>query len=394
MVAATPENSVVGQDGVAAISTAMWVGTAALMVLGIQPILLAALVAEHRITDALLGRLATVEVLAIAGASAVGAILFRTGGMRMKAAVLSVLLGLVNLACCYAHDAASLFGLRFAAGALEGALLGCTIVILTRTRSPDRINGVFLAAQTIPQALAALALPIYLMPRWGSNASFVILAALAFIGVALAPLLPRATGVKAEKTAAPKWVWTAEIGFVLAAITLQTAGIGAAMEYLAELATLHGFDQRMVGLATSGNLIFQVAGAFVVVGIAYRIPSALALLGGVALQASMAFAFPLAPSGPLYVALACAFGLFLLALGPFQVAWLIRIEPTRRVALVITPITLIGWSLGPLIASFWVSSTSSDQAFRVSACLFVAAGASYIAARLLGRRAPREALAT
>lgn len=394
MAPAESENPFVVQDGVAAISTAMWVGTAALMVLGIQPILLAALVSEHRITDALLGRLATVEVLAIAAASAVGAAAFRTGGMRMKAAVLSALLGLTNLACCYAAGAAELFVLRFAAGAIEGALLGCTIVILTRTRSPDRINGLFLAAQTIPQALAALALPIYLMPRWGSNASFVILAALAFIGVALVPLLPRVAGVKVEKTETPKWVWTAEIGFVLAAIMLQTAGIGAAMEYLAELATLHGFDQRIVGFATSGNLIFQVAGAFVVVGIAWRIPSTLALLVGVALQASMAFAFPLMASGPLYAALACAFGLFLLALGPFQVSWLIRIEPTRRVALVITPITLIGWSTGSLLASFWVTAKSSDQAFRVAACLFVAAGAAYIMARLLGQRAPREALAT
>ena len=367
------------------------------MVLGIQPILLAALVAEHRITDALLGRLATVEVLAISCR------LLRGWGRSVPSRrnadegrrTSSALLGLTNLACCYAAGAAELFVLRFAAGALEGALLGCTIVILTRTRSPDRINGVFLAAQTIPQALAALALPIYLMPRWGSNASFVILAALAFIGVALAPLLPRRRRpLKRKKTEMPKWVWTAEIGFVLAAITLQTAGIGAAMEYLAELATLHGFDQRIVGLATSGNLIFQVAGAFVVVGIAWRIPSTLALLVGVALQASMAFAFPLMASGPLYVALACAFGVFLLALGPFQVAWLIRIEPTRRVALVITPMTLIGWSAGSLVASFWVTAKSSDQAFRVAACLFVAAGAAYIMARLVGQRAPREALAT
>jgi hypothetical protein len=349
----------------------------------------AALVSEHRITDVLLGRPATVEVLAIAAGSVAGSAFFRAGGMRAKAAILSGLLALANLGSCYVYGAASLFILRFAAGALEGLLLGCTIVILTRTRSPHRVNGVFLAAQTIPQALAALILPIYLTPRWGSGASFVILAGLALIGVGLTPLLRRFAAPAAERGAPPKWLWTGEIACVLAAMTLQTAGIGAAMEYLAQLATLHSFSQQAVGLATSGNLVFQVAGAFVVVGIAWRLPSALALLTGVALQAAMALSFPAMPTEAWYVALACAFDLFLLALGPFQVAWLIRIEPMRRVALLITPITLPGWSIGPFLASYWVTPRSSDPAFWVAGRLFVAAGAAYTSSLFLAQRATR-----
>jgi MFS family permease len=389
------EDPFVVQDGVPVIAAAMWIGSAALMVLGIQPILLAALVTEHRLTDALLGRLATIEVMAIAAGAAVGAAAFRSGGMRLKAATLSVLLTIVNIACCFASTATALFLLRFLAGALEGVLLGCTVVILTRTRSPDRMNGVFLAAQTIPQAIAALILPIYLMPRWGSNASFVILAGLFLAGVGLTPMLPRASAATPERPeGGGRWIWTGEIICVLAALTFQTAGIGAAMEYLAELATLHHFTPQAVGFANSGNLIFQVVGAFVVVGVAWRIPSAVALLTGVALQATMALLFPVMPTGGLYIALACAFGLFLLALGPFQVAWLVRIEPTRRVALLITPITLVGWSLGPFLASFGVSPGNCDAAFRVAACLFVAAGLAYVSALTLARRRPVERLVT
>ena len=388
----TQDDPYVVQDGLPAISTAMWIGTAALMVLGIQPVFLASLVAEHRITDALLGRLATAEVLAIAAGTAVGTAFFRTGGMRVKAAALSGLLALVNIATCYAASATALLALRFGAGITEGVLLGCTVVILTRTRAPDRINGVFLAAQTIPQALAALALPIYLIPRWGSNAAFVILAALALIGVVLTPLLPRLAAAPVEKAVGARWNWTGEVVCVMVATMLQTAGIGAAMEYLAQIATLHGFSQQMVGLANSGNLIFQVAGAFIVVGIAWRIRSAPALLTGVALQAAMALSFPLMPTGAAYVALACAFGLFLLALGPFQVAWLIRIEPTRRVALLMTPITLLGWSIGPFIASFFVSARSSDPAFWVAACLFLSAGTAYGLALVLARRPVGQAV--
>jgi hypothetical protein len=123
----------------------------------------------------------------------------------------------------------------------------------------------------------------------------------------------------------------------------------------------------------------------VVVAVAWRIPSAIALLTGVALQALLAILFPVVATGGLYVAVACLFGLFLLALGPFQVAWLVRIEPTRRVALLILPITLIGWSLGPFIASFWVTPTNSDPAFWVAAGLFMAAGFAYVSALALAR---------
>jgi hypothetical protein len=317
--------------------------------------------------------------------------------MRSKAAVLAGLLAAVNIGCCFGNGQLSLFLLRGGAGILEGVLLGCTIVLLTRARAPDRINGVFLAAQTIPQALAALALPIYLTPRWGSDAGFVILAILAGIGVFLVPLLPASGAPPAKVEAAhkaPAWVWTPEIVFVMLALMLQTSGIGAAMEYLAELAANHGFPIQAAGFATSGNLITQVVGAFLVVGVAYRIPAPIALLGGVAAQFALSIAFPAMPNAGAYIVVSCLFGAFLLALGPFQVAWLVRIEPTRRIALLITPVTLIGWSIGPFVASFFVAPGHSDAAFWTAAGLFACAGLSYVAALLSrGRALPAPAAA-
>lgn len=67
-------------------------------------------------------------------------------------------------------------------------------------------------------------------------------------------------------------------------------------------------------------------------------------------------------------------------------AWLIRIEPTRRVALLITPITLVGWSIGPFLASYRVTPRSSDPAFWVAGRLFLAAGAAYGLALILAQR--------
>ncbi len=65
------------------VAGAILVGTAALMILGVQPILLGALTEEHRISIEELGRLATAENLAMAAISAVGAAVM--GGTRLRA---------------------------------------------------------------------------------------------------------------------------------------------------------------------------------------------------------------------------------------------------------------------------------------------------------------------
>ena len=163
------------------IGAAILVGAAALFVLGVQPILLAGLIEAGRLTNTGLGLAAMAEVLALAIGAAIGPSLMNTGAMRLRTAAMCLLLVAVNLGVQQASSPTWIYLDRAAAGMLEGVILGAALVVLTHTRQPDRISGLFLALQTLPQMIAAYLLPVWLMPRYGVEAGFVLLAMLAFI---------------------------------------------------------------------------------------------------------------------------------------------------------------------------------------------------------------------
>src|SRR3569623_235882 len=82
----------------AAVAAAMVLGTVAFMILGIQPILLGARVEAGRLTEKALGKVATLETLALAAAAAVGPPFLRRGGIRTKLIVTSLALVAVDIA--------------------------------------------------------------------------------------------------------------------------------------------------------------------------------------------------------------------------------------------------------------------------------------------------------
>jgi cyanate permease len=96
----------------------LFLGTVAFMITGIQPVLLGALAEEGRVSEAMLGRVAWLEVLALALASAIGPRLLRFGSARRTIAA-----ACLSLAACNA---------RLIAGLMEGLLLATTNIAITR----------------------------------------------------------------------------------------------------------------------------------------------------------------------------------------------------------------------------------------------------------------------
>ncbi len=363
-------------DSPVAIASSMWVGSAGLMILGIQPVLLGALAQEGRLSEGSLGRLATVEVLALAAGSVVGPRILGAGRMRAKTAAAALALAPANLVIYATPSLAALFVSRAFAGLLEGLVLGAAIVVLTHTRHPDRLNGLFLAVQTIPQAVAAYALPVTLIPAHGAAAGFALLSLLALSAAAMALGLPD-RGAAAEAAAPAELLRSPAVLRALAAVALWSAAIGSAWSYVERVAVQQGYSPQIVGLAMSASLTSQVLGAFAVAWIGWRLPYRIALCVGALLQALLVIALAIARAPGAYVAAACAFGWLWLALGPFQVRLLIDVEKTRRAAMLLAAVTLSGFSAGPLISSFGVSQSDVSGAFFVSAALLVASAALF-----------------
>jgi hypothetical protein len=355
---------------------AMVVGSAALMVLGVQPLLLQALADEKRISNVALGQLATCELLALAVGAAVGSELFRRQGMRLIAAVLALGLAASDAGMFAATHPAALFGLRALAGALEGLLLGAAIVVITQAASPERANGAFLAVQTVPQAVAAFCLPVAIVPAAGANGAYLVLAVGALAAVAFAGLLPKSPPyVAAPAGRAP--LWTPATLWAAAAVWLQSAGIAATWNYSAELASDLTYSAKVIGIASSGSLLFQVIGAAATAAWLWRLPAGASLIVGSLAQILLVLALVLVPSSHAYIAAMWVFGAVMLGLGPYQVALLIKLDPSRRAAMMISPLTLLGWAAGPLLASFAVSPRFVAGALYAAAGLFAASAVAY-----------------
>ncbi len=75
---------------------ALWVGSVGLLVLGLQPILLGALLTSGRVNFDQLALAATVEILAIGIGSVLSAFLLGSGAVRLKAAIFLVLTAIFN----------------------------------------------------------------------------------------------------------------------------------------------------------------------------------------------------------------------------------------------------------------------------------------------------------
>jgi DHA1 family inner membrane transport protein len=370
-----------------AISATMVVGTAALLVLGVQPILLGGLIETGRLTEAGLGRVAMVEVFALAIGSAIGPFAMNAGAMRLKVAIAALLLAAVDFGLYAAHSTSYILGLRGVAGLLEGLLIGAAVAVVTHTRRPDRMNGLFLGITTAPQIAAAYLLPALVIPRFGLNAGFALLAASALAAACAAPFLVDRVEMHAEAQSG-SIAWSPALLLTLLGGLLQNAGIGAAWNYVERLGAQHGLAPAVIGAAIAGSLTLQFVGALLSAWLCWRLPARLMLAAGGLVQAGVVLAM-LSNSDGGYILAFCLFGLCWLALQPFLITELIAQDASRRVAMVMTPVALAGLSLGPLVVSFAVRAGDVRGGFIGAAVLLAAAGAAYGLSPLLHvRRIP------
>jgi MFS transporter, DHA1 family, inner membrane transport protein len=379
-----------GEAGVdqppAAIGAAMVLGTVAYMILGIQPILLGALVEAGRLTNHALGKVATLETLALAIGAAVGPPFLRRGGIQAKIALAALALAALDVADYWAASPMPIYLLRTAAGAIEGLLLAGAILVVTYTRNPERMNGLFLAITTAPQIAATYLLSAVAIPRFGANAGFGLMAALSGLGAFSALALSDRTTSSAHALGAAKGVWTPWVLLMLVAILLQNAAIGAAWNYVEQIAHQWDISNQIVGLAVSGGLTFQLVGALGVAWIGWRFDHKLMLAAGCAVQALDVIVLGSLHAPMVYLGASCVFGLLWLALLPFEMKLLIELDRTRQVAMILSPVSLIGLSIGPFVGSLLVRENDVSPAFWFAAAATAASGALYTFTALAARR--------
>ncbi|MBO9710319.1 MAG: MFS transporter [Caulobacter sp.] len=352
----------------------------ALLIAGLQPVILGALEHEGRLSTAQIGLAATVELMALGVACGLAAALLKPTRIRLKM-MLACLLHAGAMLATTLVSGVGVIAVRAAAGACAGVMLWLAIGVIARSVRPERASGVFVTVQTFAQLVLAAALPALVMGRWGVNGALTCLAAISVIA-AFASLagpdrfapLPRHEG--GERLDVPSMGG-------LAAVFLWMAFIVALWVYLEPLAAQAGLSPREAGLAIALALGLQVLGGAAATLVGDRVPPARMLIAVGALNALILTTLLGGPGRGVFVACVAAFGFLWLFALPFQTLLLIRIDPTRRASMQLGAAQLLGSSAGPLAASLVVGEGPVRRALVLSmTCLALAVALiSFLAAR-------------
>jgi hypothetical protein len=373
--------SITAREGAATIG----VGVNSLLMLGVLPVLLGALVDEHRLSNAGIGEIAALELLAMGLSTAACGAFVKPQRLRLVGVACSLGLAIINLLTAHASGV-SLFPLRAGAGAIEGVLLWITVSMIARTVTPERWAGVFFAAQTFGQLILAVALAIWIMPRFGATGGFLALAAASIMGVApafftphhFAPL-PLAPG---EGGAPPPRGWMA----LLVTVVYVSAG-GAVSVYLQPLAHQAGLTADVARVANWVSLIAQVVGACLATLLAGRIRYFTVFVVVTVSTLGVWWLFGRTVPAWLFVSANGVAGLTSIFLAPFLVPFTIEADPSRRAALQSGAAQLLGGALGPLMASLVVSDSDVRGGLWLGAVILVV-GLAGVAGLRFTRLAP------
>lgn len=369
----------------ATVIAGLFLGTVAFMITGIQPVLLGALAEEGRVSEAMLGRVAWAEILALALASAVGPRLLRFGSARRTIAAACLSLAIANAAVYISHDTKLLIGSRLIAGLMEGLLLATTNIAITRGVHPERLSALFLMVSAIPQVAASYLLPAVVMPRMGADSGFGLLCVMAVAGIGAALFLGSEIQDAPPTTPAAR-IWTPAVLIGLLGVVLQNAGNGAGWEYQARVGENLHFSGQVVGTAIASDLVFQIVGTFTVAWIAWRLPFRAVLLISCWLQAAILVGMSRVHTPYAYIAACAVFGMMWLGANPYQVSLLVDLDKTRQAALLLASLQLVGFGTGPLICSFFVRPGNVEGAFQCAAGLVLVGFVLYIVAIVMARR--------
>lgn len=341
------------------------IGVVALLIAGLQPLVLGGLAEEGRLTVGQIGLAATGELLALGVACGLAAAFLKPTAMRTRLAIACLGHAACNLGTLWVSGG-ELIAVRSLAGVFAGVMLWATIGMIARSARPERQAGVFVTVQTLAQLLLAFILPRTVMVAGGVDGALVCLAVISVLAAvaaiwapsALAPLPKPETG---GGTLTP-FAWTG-----LAAVFFYMAFIVAIWVYLEPLAARVGLTPAQAHGAVAAALAMQVLGGAAATLLGGRLKPSAVLIGAGAINLGLLAVLWASPPAPVFMACVAVFGFLWLFVLPFHTVLLIRIDPTRRAAMQLGAAQLLGSSAGPLAASLLVGDTDAAGAMKLAA---------------------------
>lgn len=362
---------------------AIAVGSVALLMLGLQPLLLGALLEAGHVTLEGVGLVAMGEIVALGLGVLIGDLALPVRALRSVTVLAALAAAALDLVTMRVAGDLGLGFVRAGAGVAEGLMIWSTTAVIVRAAVPERLAGLFFVVQTLAQSVLGLALAHLVIPSHGWPGGFAVLAGLCGAAAMLALLFARPLGplspTVSQAGVGMRWI-RPRIGTLLV-VFLQLATLGALWAYAEPLGTRAGFSPLAVQTLIAAGLGMQVVGGSVGTWLVRRLPvrpvllACAVVLGLSALGvAHTAPGTPTAQSAPTAqdstVAFAALCGLFTftwLFMLPFQMALAFRVDGSGRVASLVPAAQLFGSAFGPLMASLVVTGDEVSPVPFVSA---------------------------
>lgn len=359
--------------------TAMVAGSVALLMLGLQPIVLGEMLGAGRVTLEGVGLVAMAEIVALGLGVLLGDWLGWLGRLRALTAVAA--LGIVALDAWtpWVQGDGGIALVRAAAGLAEGLLLWVTTAVIVRSGHPARVAGVFFVAQTAAQAVLGLALARWLIPAYGWQAGFGALATAGAIPLLLVGSLPRRLAPLAQ-TGPSSFRWSASAMQPLFAAFLLMASLGAFWAYAEPLGLRAGLDAQGAQTVIAVALLAQIVGGTIGTALVRRLRAARALSTSALVLGAIGLAIFATPAASVWFSPLCmVFAFIWLFMTPFHTAFAFAADESGRVASLMPVAQLLGSAAGPLVASLVVEGEDASRSALV--CAVFAAAALVVLAR-------------
>lgn len=342
----------------AQIAAFLAVGSVALIMAGVQPVVLGGLVDAGRLDVTQLGWSVTIEFLAIGLGVGLADAFLPPRHLKLVGVAAALILAGVNFA---ALEVSGLWVLviRALAGLAEGGIVWLTTLMIVRSPTPGRWSGIFLVCQAVLQVACAAGIPILVSPLLGANAGFVTLGASAVLAAIVALVLPAnlapLAGNKADEAVLAEPIPRAAYVSLMAVFLLFSFFIGF-LAYVEQLARQAGLTPVQGGLAVALALGASIVGSGMAAILAERIPYHRAFLVCMPVFLVVLFGLGALPSAGVFIALTGLHGLAWGFLQALQAPFVIESDPSRRAVLLAPSVQAVGAAAGPMLCSFFVSA--------------------------------------
>jgi len=344
----------------------------------LQPLLLASLNADGKISASQIGLTASAESLGMAMAVLVVTRWSPTNGIRKISAGATAACVAMNL-ITLAMSGVAIIVARGLAGICEGILLWLMAAILARSQTPARLTGIYvfvLGAATF--ALSAV-YSEWVIASFGSSGGYLTLALIFFF------LLGPCAGVPSILAALPTsiagWMPNSRGWLGLCGCFLHFAAIMALWVYIVPLATHAGLTLQAANYAVSAAILMQIPAGIISAAASEKLDGKWIIPAIVIANTAILSILVAAHSPAAVFVTTTLFGFLWFFVIPFQISALAFLDRGRRAVMLSGTAQMLGGSSGAALGAFSVARWGLFAAPTVALSLFLAAGLVMLVAR-------------